>query len=118
MNHEDRVIFALSHINDHYSELTELEPVAEIAHLSSRQLTKSIKHLTGMSYNQYLHYIRASKALSRLLYSEVRLRLGITIATISRPNLSRCSTSLQEMQGLGRKEQRYARYHCVELDCR
>lgn len=70
MNHEDRVIFALSHINDHYSELTELEPVAEIAHLSSRQLTKSIKHLTGMSYNQYLHYIRASKALSRLLYSE------------------------------------------------
>jgi len=70
LNHDDRVIFALSHINNNYSKLTELEPVAELAQLSSRQLTKSIRHLTGMSYNQYLHYIRASKALSRLLYSE------------------------------------------------
>ncbi len=70
LNHEDRVTFALSHINNNYSELTELEPVADKAQLSSRQLTKSIKHLTGMSYNQYLHYIRASKALSRLLYSD------------------------------------------------
>jgi|GEM_PF-363881 len=69
-SHDDKVIFALSHINNHYSKLTELEPVADIAKLSSRQLTKSIKHLTGMSYNQYLHYIRASKALSRLLYSD------------------------------------------------
>jgi len=70
LNHEDKVTYALSHINNNYSDLMELEPVAEIAQLSSRQLTKSIKQLTGMSYNQYLHYIRASKALSRLLYSE------------------------------------------------
>ncbi len=70
LNHDDKVIYALSHINDNYSQLTELEPVADMAKLSSRQLTKSIKHLTGMSYNQYLHYIRASKALSRLLYSD------------------------------------------------
>ncbi|MDW6001361.1 helix-turn-helix domain-containing protein [Vibrio mangrovi] len=70
LNSDDKVISALAHINNNYAELMELESVAEMAQLSPRQLTKSIKHLTGMNYNQYIHYIRASKALSQLLYTD------------------------------------------------
>ena len=70
LNSSDKAVLALSHINSHSAELTELESVAEIAQLSSRQLAKSIKQMTGMSYNQYLHFTRARKALSLLLYTD------------------------------------------------
>lgn len=70
LNSNDKAVLALSHINSHSAELAELEPVAEMAQLSSRQLAKAIKQMTGMNYNQYLHYTRARKALSMLLYTE------------------------------------------------
>ena len=69
LNNSDKVIFALSHIQQHYAGLNEIDEVAETVKLSSRQLTNSIKKLTGMSFNQYLHYTRTSRAYSDILYT-------------------------------------------------
>lgn len=66
----DKAIYALSYINENYAELAELDTVAESVDLSARQLAKAIKKITGMSFNQYLHYTRASKALSHILYTD------------------------------------------------
>ncbi|PSW09861.1 AraC family transcriptional regulator [Photobacterium rosenbergii] len=70
LNNNDKVIFALSYINQNYADLNEIENVAERVQLSARQLTSSIKKLTGMNFNQYLHYTRTSKALSDILYTD------------------------------------------------
>ncbi len=70
LNNNDKVVYALSHIQQHYAGVNEIDEVAEAVKLSSRQLTNSIKRLTGMNFNQYLHYIRTSKAFSDILYTD------------------------------------------------
>jgi len=70
LNNYDKVIYALSRIQKHYAGINEIDEVAESVKLSSRQLTNSIKKLTGMNFNQYLHYTRTSKAFSDILYTE------------------------------------------------
>lgn len=70
MSNNDRVIYALSHIHQNYSEVNEIEEVADTVKLSARQLTNSIKKMTGMNFNQYLHYTRTSRAMSGILYSD------------------------------------------------
>ncbi|WP_222104551.1 helix-turn-helix domain-containing protein [Vibrio jasicida] len=70
LNSNDKVIYALSHIQQYYASVNEINDVAEAVKLSSRQLTNSIKKLTGMNFNQYLHYIRTSKAFSDILYTD------------------------------------------------
>lgn len=70
INHGDKVIYALSHIRQHFADVNEINEVADAVKLSSRQLTNSIKKLTGMNFNQYLHYTRTSKAFSDILYTD------------------------------------------------
>jgi len=70
LTNSDRVLYALSYIHHHYAQLNEIDQVADHVSLSARQLTSSIKKLTGMNFNQYLHYTRTSKALSGILYTD------------------------------------------------
>ncbi|WP_413282475.1 helix-turn-helix domain-containing protein [Vibrio sp. MA40-2] len=70
LNTNDKVIYALSQIQQNYADVKELDEVAEAVKLSSRQLTNSIKKLTGMNFNQYLHYTRTCKALSEIIYTD------------------------------------------------
>ncbi|CAK2175974.1 AraC family transcriptional regulator [Vibrio crassostreae] len=70
INNNDKVIYALSHIHESYSTLNEIDEVADVVKLSPRQLTNNIKKLTGMNFNQYLHYIRTRTAYSEIIYSE------------------------------------------------
>lgn len=70
LSNNDKVFMALSQIQQQYAQINELEPVADMVKLSSRQLTKYIKKMTGMNFNQYLHYTRASKALESIIYTE------------------------------------------------
>ncbi|MFA0088184.1 helix-turn-helix domain-containing protein [Vibrio sp. 10N.261.51.F12] len=70
LNNEDKANYALSRIQKYYAGVNEIDEVAEAVKLSSRQLTNSIKKLTGMNFNQYLHYTRTSKAFSDIIYTD------------------------------------------------
>ncbi len=70
LSHDDKICYALAKIQRGYSQLHDIDALAEEVKLSPRQLTNSIKKYTGMSFNQYLHYTRACRALSAILYTE------------------------------------------------
>ncbi|WP_029794411.1 helix-turn-helix domain-containing protein, partial [Vibrio parahaemolyticus] len=53
-----------------YAEQFNLQDLAEQAGISTKQLSKILSRLTGMSYPNYLNHIRMSKALEALKYSD------------------------------------------------
>jgi AraC family L-rhamnose operon regulatory protein RhaS len=67
---DDRVIAALVHINKNHASALNIESLACYANLSVRMLTKEIKRATGMSFNQYLHFIRAKQAMYFLINTD------------------------------------------------
>ncbi|MDV5171623.1 helix-turn-helix domain-containing protein [Photobacterium rosenbergii] len=67
---EEKVISLLAYLHSHYAESNTLEELAYKAKISPKLLTKNLKILTGMSYNRCLNYIRLSKSLEALRYSE------------------------------------------------
>lgn len=67
---EEKVISIMSYLQQNYSEANGLQDLADKADISPKQLTNILNRLTGLNYNSYLNYVRASKALEELLYSE------------------------------------------------
>lgn len=67
---EDRLVSALVYLNKHFANSLNIESVASYANLSARVLSKEIKRSTGMSFNQYLHFIRAKHAMYFLINTD------------------------------------------------
>ncbi|MGY0615586.1 helix-turn-helix domain-containing protein [Vibrio sp. FJH11] len=67
---EEKVISIMSYLQQNYSEPNGLQELADKADISPKQLTNILNRLTGLNFNNYLNYVRASKALEELLYSE------------------------------------------------
>lgn len=65
-NEEEKTISVASYLLENYACNYSVEEIADQAEMSSKQLTNKLKALTGMSYNRYLNYVRASKALQLL----------------------------------------------------
>ncbi|YCA16914.1 helix-turn-helix domain-containing protein [Vibrio sp. AK197] len=66
----EKTLAVIAHLNHHFDQPNDLESVAERAQMSAKVLAQNIKRLTGMRYNQYLNYVRTSKAMEALLYSD------------------------------------------------
>jgi AraC family L-rhamnose operon regulatory protein RhaS len=70
LSKDDKVISCITYINKHYNKPLNIEALADYAYLSSRSLSKEIKRVTGMNFNQYLHFIRAKNAMSLLMNTD------------------------------------------------
>jgi AraC family L-rhamnose operon regulatory protein RhaS len=69
----DKVTSAIIYVNKHYKEQLNIEKLAEHANIATRVLTKEFKKATGMSFNHYLHFIRAKNAMQLLLNSDLSI---------------------------------------------
>lgn len=63
---EEKATSVASYLLENYAMNYSVEEIADQASMSAKQLTNKLKALTGMSYNRYLNYVRASKALQLL----------------------------------------------------
>ncbi|WP_346338517.1 helix-turn-helix domain-containing protein [Vibrio parahaemolyticus] len=67
---EDKVLSVMGYLHQNYAEQFNLQDLAEQAGISTKQLSKILSRMTGMSYPNYLNHIRMSKALEALKYSD------------------------------------------------
>ncbi|WP_394154352.1 helix-turn-helix domain-containing protein [Vibrio maritimus] len=66
----DKVTQTIMYVNKNYKEKLSIERVAEHIKVPIRTLTREFKRATGMSFNHYLHFVRAQHAMQLLLNSE------------------------------------------------
>jgi len=70
LSQDDKIISSIIYINKHYKRPLNIEIIADYASISTRLLSKEIKRVTGMSFNQYLHFVRAKNAMSLLINTD------------------------------------------------
>lgn len=70
LSRDDRIIYCVVYMIKHYDKPLSIEQLSEHTKVSSRMLAKAIKKITGMNFNQYLHFIRAKNAISLLINTE------------------------------------------------
>ncbi|RKF17865.1 helix-turn-helix domain-containing protein [Alginatibacterium sediminis] len=70
LSNEDKLSSSLVYLNKNYQLPLHLESVADYVGLSPRVLSKNIKKVTGMNFSQYLHFIRAKRAVFLLIHSD------------------------------------------------
>jgi len=70
LSREDRIVYCIVYMTKNYDKPLNIEKLAEHAELPSRMLAKAINKITGMNFNQYLHFIRAKNAISLLINTE------------------------------------------------
>lgn len=70
LSKDDKIISSIIYINKHYEKPLNIEVLADYACISARLLSKEIKRVTGMNFNQYLHFIRAKSAMSLLINTD------------------------------------------------
>lgn len=70
LSQDDKVISSIVYINKHYDKTINIEVIADSVAMSTRILAKEIKKVTGMNFNQYLHFVRAKNAMSLLINTD------------------------------------------------
>ncbi|PJC87180.1 AraC family transcriptional regulator [Vibrio sp. HA2012] len=71
LTQEDRLLSSIVFMNKNYDQPLNIDEIAQHVKVSSRLLSKAIKDITGMSFNQYLHFIRAKNAISLLINTDI-----------------------------------------------
>lgn len=70
LSQDDKIISSIIYINKHYDKALNVEVIADHVTISARLLSKEIKRVTGMNFNQYLHFVRAKNAMSLLIETD------------------------------------------------
>jgi AraC family transcriptional regulator, L-rhamnose operon regulatory protein RhaS len=67
---DNNILRILDWIQCHYSEDISIGEISEQFHLSSRTLSRKIKQVTNLSFNNYVHRVRINQAMSLIMYSD------------------------------------------------
>ncbi|MFA0440858.1 helix-turn-helix domain-containing protein [Vibrio sp. 10N.222.51.C12] len=67
---DDRLLSAIVYINKSFDKPINIDLVSSKFKIPTRVFSKGIKKLTGMNFNQYLHFVRAKNATSLLINTD------------------------------------------------
>jgi AraC family transcriptional regulator, L-rhamnose operon regulatory protein RhaS len=67
---DNNVLRILDWIQSHYSEEISIGEISDQFSLSSRTLSRKIKQVTNLSFNNYVHRVRINQAMNLIMYSE------------------------------------------------
>lgn len=67
---EDKLLSAIVYINKNFDKPLNIDLVSSQFKISTRLFSKGVKTLTGMNFNQYLHFVRAKNATSLLINTD------------------------------------------------
>jgi AraC family L-rhamnose operon regulatory protein RhaS len=67
---DNNILRILDWIQTHYSEDFNVGDISDQFAISSRTLSRKIKQVTNLSFNNYVHRVRINQAMNLLLYSE------------------------------------------------
>ncbi|CAH8194743.1 helix-turn-helix domain-containing protein [Vibrio aestuarianus] len=70
---DDKVMQVIEWLKYNYSEEFNIDEVSDRFQLSTRTLSRKIKQITNLSFNNYLHQIRINNAIQMLQYSDLSI---------------------------------------------
>ncbi len=70
---ENNILHIIDWIQNHYAAEINVKATAERFNVSSRTLSRRIKEMTNLSFNNYVHRVRINKAINLLQYSELSI---------------------------------------------
>ncbi|MGF1735919.1 helix-turn-helix domain-containing protein [Photobacterium satsumensis] len=70
---ENMILKIIDWIQAHYDEEINITAIADQFDISSRTLSRKIKHVTNLTFNNYIHRVRINNAINLLQYSEMNI---------------------------------------------
>ncbi|MCA2016653.1 helix-turn-helix domain-containing protein [Vibrio tritonius] len=67
---DNKILNVIDWIQNNYAQDMSVGEIAEQFHLSSRTLSRHIKQVTNLSFNNYVHRVRINHAMNLLSYSD------------------------------------------------
>lgn len=70
---DDKVMQVMEWLKHNYSEEFNIDEISDRFQLSTRTLSRKIKQITNLSFNNYLHQVRINNAIQMLQYSDLSI---------------------------------------------